>query len=239
MSRHFVLPSLLGLALAWVSPACDCSPSAGSPPCAAKRNAAVFAGVVTYASLTLEEQQAQSISPKNAFQMSRFTIEEDFSGIGTVEITLRTPGSSAACGYIFQRGRRYLVFATKTEQPNVWTTSICSRTSRLGSQRADLDLSYLRNLRKPGDHAVVWGIAHYGSQGLYDSPAVGIRVSLLTQCGIKEVLTDLNGVFEFTELARGRYSLGLPTFPDYSREIETKANGCEAVNFPLPIQQRR
>jgi hypothetical protein len=54
-----------------------------------------------------------------------------------------------------------------------------------------------------------------------------------------EVLTDFNGVFEFTELARGRYRLGLPTYPGYRREIETKANGCEAFNFPSPRSIKR
>jgi len=180
----------------------------------------VFVGLVTYASLTVEEQRSRSVSPLNPYQMVNFTIEEDFTGIGKTKLTLRT--QTVACGYSFESGQRYLVFATRTGQPGLWTTSICSRTTRLGSKRADRDLAYLRSLRKPGEHAVVWGFVYYGSPGLYDGPVDRIRVRLFAQGQVREDVTDDNGVFEFTDLAKGHYRLELPTRPENTRDVEVK-----------------
>lgn len=50
------------------------------------------------------------------------------------EITLYTPSQSAACGFSFERGRNYFVYANNSQSNipgNILTTNLCTRTKTL------------------------------------------------------------------------------------------------------------
>jgi hypothetical protein len=127
-----------------------------------------------------------------------------------------------------------LVFITPTEERDVWTTSICSRTAPLESERARRNLEYFRSLSKPGDHGVIWGLFFYGDPGGFDGPATGIRVRLAGAGRANETVTDQNGVFDFSELPKGHYTLDVSASQDSKREVEVGAYGCESADFLLP-----
>ncbi|WP_129676899.1 hypothetical protein [Candidatus Chloroploca sp. Khr17] len=51
------------------------------------------------------------------------------------QVTLTTPGSSAACGFPFEEGEQYLIYAQTTD--GQLTTDLCSRTARFDATRED------------------------------------------------------------------------------------------------------
>ena len=55
---------------------------------------------------------------------------------GGANVTVRTAGNSAACGFAFTKGRHYLVYASESDG-QLWT-SICSRTASVSRARDDL-----------------------------------------------------------------------------------------------------
>ncbi len=67
-----------------------------------------------------------------------FQLLEIFRGPreGVVE-TMRPP---SMCGYFFEVGREYLVFAHRGQHKQVWETSICSRTQLLTEAGSDIQL---------------------------------------------------------------------------------------------------
>lgn len=61
-----------------------------------------------------------------------------WKGDADKEIKVRTAGSSAACGYPFQKGTTYLVYAVRDEADPL-RVSLCSRTAPVDAAKEDLD----------------------------------------------------------------------------------------------------
>ena len=78
-----------------------------------------------------------------------FSITKVFKGGTDAEQTLQTPSDSAACGYEFTKGEKYLVFANRWGDETVGplTVSLCSMT-QLESE-ADDELVDLEDLTTP------------------------------------------------------------------------------------------
>jgi hypothetical protein len=103
MTCRILVLIILASAFGCSSSACECGPQAASPPCARARTAGVFAGVVTYASPSLEEQQAQGAKPINPFQTFRLAVEEDLSGLTRLRSLSGRPYIPAPAGTAFGR----------------------------------------------------------------------------------------------------------------------------------------
>jgi hypothetical protein len=72
----------------------------------------------------------------------KFKVEIMWKGISTKEIVIRTAEHSAMCGFNFEVGNKYLVYAGgKSENLQ---TNICTRTSA-----QDADAKYLNKIKKP------------------------------------------------------------------------------------------
>lgn len=56
-------------------------------------------------------------------------------------VTVRTANESAACGYGFKRGERYLIYATEDGDGDKrqWHTSTCTRTKSLDEAKAEIE----------------------------------------------------------------------------------------------------
>jgi hypothetical protein len=137
------LTTLTGLMLvpageAW---ACQCVPS-GPPWQNAFQVDAVFAATVR--SISALPDDALPLRPGEARipQTVRveFTDVVAFRGVQTPTVSVLTAGSSAACGYEFKPGTRYLVYASRAAGAKQLFTGICSRTRLL--QDADEDLRF-------------------------------------------------------------------------------------------------
>ncbi len=67
----------------------------------------------------------------------KFDVERTWKGSLGKNAVVLTETGSAACGYAFQAGERYLVY-TYTFGEETLNTSICNRTARLADAQADL-----------------------------------------------------------------------------------------------------
>lgn len=101
--------------------ACSCAPYESTED-AYEAADAVFVGEVT----DFEGSNGNSIDNRDV----EFSIEQVFKGDTNIEQTLETPSDSAACGYNFEEGESYLVFANRWGEETVGplTVSLCSMT---------------------------------------------------------------------------------------------------------------
>ena len=111
--------------------ACSCNTN---PPSEAFENsAAVFIGTV--------ENIERGGSPNSMIGSYnvQFSVEEAWKGLHDSQATVTTSDNDGACGYDFQRGVKYLVYAYGSEES--LQTGICNRTQPVAD--AYEDLAYL------------------------------------------------------------------------------------------------
>lgn len=73
----------------------------------------------------------------------KLKVKESWKGKFVREVTIRTAQDSATCGYKFEVGKKYLVYAAGEE--NNLRTDICTRTSLL---KPNEDVSILNKIKK-------------------------------------------------------------------------------------------
>lgn len=119
----FALTLILSLAGADAALACSCAPS--PPPKESLQQAsAVFTGTVLAA------------DTRGGISTVRLRVERSWKGARCGEVTVTTAADSATCGYDFQVGQSYLVYADK--QRGKLHVSLCSRTSLTSQAEEDL-----------------------------------------------------------------------------------------------------
>lgn len=129
------LPLLLSAALsaAPCPPAaarCSCVPP-GPPRQALAQAGAVFAGRV----VSVTEPREAPGDPDRPYVEVRIVPERRWKGAAGDTVTVLTPPNSAVCGYAFETGREYLVYAEGGEGLRVF---LCSRTAALADAGEDL-----------------------------------------------------------------------------------------------------
>jgi hypothetical protein len=118
----------MAVAGAGLAQACSCIPP--PPPKKALEQAhAVFSGKVT----KIEEAGEGELSVT-------LELATTWKGAADKELTLFTANQSAACGYGFEKGKTYLVYAhqIKRGEAKVLETNICTRTALLADAKDDL-----------------------------------------------------------------------------------------------------
>lgn len=110
--------------------ACSCAPPE-SPSAELGRASAVFSGRVVQVRGRKDGGRAPGMV-EAVFEVSRV-----WKGGAGGQVSVYTNSDSAACGYAFEAGRSYLVYAYGGG--GRFTTGICSRTKRLEDAGADLD----------------------------------------------------------------------------------------------------
>jgi hypothetical protein len=166
--------------------------------------------------------------------------------------------SADDCGYNFQKGETYLVYADNDEETDRIDTSICTRTKRLTD--AGPDLAYLYYRENGGDASTrlegfvtdeaLQDLPHFADA--VRSPVPGVVVELSSEVKSTGVLlyarTGSDGRFVFDGLAEGKYSL-IPFGADYPAEVVRLAdptqfsvdkNSCarEVLAVPKPNPKR-
>lgn len=206
MSITLRLVALTLLALAGAALRADaCSCLTLAQPCEAAFQAdVVFSGVVR----GIEGIGAESGFP-SAYRVSLEVID-GFRGVEGPTVTIVTPTDSAACGYHFVQGERYLVYAD--EAGGELRAGICSRTQPLAAAAADL--AFLKTLAGPAPAgARVFGRVRHDATdlsgarlGAYDLPA-DLTIALTGPAGTREVRPDADGDYELTGLPTGSYEM--------------------------------
>lgn len=141
---------LNSLFLALPQPAYACSCVGPTPPADAFRDSgAVFTGRVTNLATAI---QIPFITPALArlgiftsdpwnTRQAALTVTRSWKGVATTQITVRTGQGGGDCGYGFQEGHEYLIYAYQSN--NNWITNICTRTAPTAFAGAADDFTYL------------------------------------------------------------------------------------------------
>ncbi|MGA3017019.1 MAG: carboxypeptidase-like regulatory domain-containing protein [Bryobacteraceae bacterium] len=153
------------------------------------------------------------------------------------------------CGFDFQTGETYLVYADSDEDTNIMETDSCTRTRRLSDAGGDLAYLYFYKERKAAS-ARLEGFTTFDT--LYqvkqrdadkiDSPVPGVTVGLKSASGMRYTHSDPSGKFLFDGLEAGDYQLSgyAPGFPDTvkllsgPKRFHIDARGCSNQVLLIP-----
>lgn len=118
------------LAVAPAAEACTCAPP-GEPRAELEHADAVFSGRVVDVETGEQERGFRRLAV-------RFALDAVWKGVPEgAEATVWTAEQSAACGYSFEPGEEYLVYAYESDSGEL-TTSLCTRNAPLSRAAADL-----------------------------------------------------------------------------------------------------
>lgn len=228
--------------------ACSCVHFAGPCDQGWKSGDVIFLGRVV--SITLPPGADPNVPTS---KIAHFVISDGFRGTVDAgkEAIVYTGSGAGDCGYPFEVGVSYLVYATPRKDG--FETGICSETApavRVGGA--------LRELRALRDHAVsddLFGTLALHPRGngwadLVDSqPLRGVPVTAVEKTGRRfSAISDDSGAYAFTKLPAARYRIEV-NLPAGLVSGEKEANrqypldlpvhgeqrtGCRADSFPLP-----
>jgi len=153
------------------------------------------------------------------------------------EESLEVWTDSGDCGYDFQEGETYLVYADEDEETDRINTSVCYRNRRLSD--AGDDLAYLFFYKNGGDESArLEGFVT--SDELYQRdldkahdpekvklPAAGVILELNSGQGRRYTESDRDGRFVFDGLAGGEYSISVydAGYPEVVKLLAGPARG--------------
>ena len=125
---YWIIAAILLFAPTASAYACSCTetPSVQSSFDAAS---AVFLGEVTIIANNVAQLPQNQVT---------FVVREQFKGEAKAQLELRTASIPTACGYPFQVGEQYVVYAE--ESAGGLRTSLCSRTRRVEDAHEDLTI---------------------------------------------------------------------------------------------------
>lgn len=226
--------------------ACSCF-AAGAPCQAFWNSSAVFSAEVQKVNvITPERVLADGTKSYGPRRREVFvSVIEAFSGLSAEKaVQINTGGGGGDCGYDFQEGRQYLIYAYKNPQTGALSTGICTRTQLL--EKATADLEYLRSLptAKPGSTIYGKVVQRYVRKEdepyREPKPLENIRLTLEKTGGGKtiEIRTDVEGAYRLENLTSGEYKIRIDTPAGlWGGSGESKVmvfdKGCAASYFVL------
>jgi hypothetical protein len=188
--------------------ACEC-PEGGVSICQEYwRTDVVFLGtVVGSAKIAINEGDY-----KYDQRLVRFEVVATFRGDQKAKAEIVTGLGGGDCGYRFNEGETYLVYARRNRQDQRLYTSTCTRTRPLS--RAAEDLEYIRNLPYTYAGAVIFGKINKHNYKAKEGEDFSLPVSFADLIIEGESLriearTDEQGGYRITGLAPGAYTVKL------------------------------
>jgi hypothetical protein len=251
-TRNLVTLAFAGALIVWHSDralACSCQ-SPGEPCQNAFQADGVFAGTVR--SISPVPDNLPPLRPGE--ERLATTLRVEFENIERFTIPLAattsvlTPGSGPACGYHFEVGKRYLVYASYgQEDKKVLVTGICSRTRPIAE--ADEDVRFLRSIPLlNASRGRIYGAVTHGERNLAtgdwtDAPVANVLVAASGPGMAIDAWTDAAGRYEL-RVPPGDYEVTAFPPPLYSNRylhqtarLRTAA-ACFAVDFGLRFDGR-
>jgi hypothetical protein len=173
----------------------------------------------------------------------RFTVKTAYRGDEDEDETVDVWTPFGDCGYDFQTGETYLVFAGDDEESGAISTESCSGTKRLSD--AGGDLAYLYFFENNGDDSArLDGFAtsnelHQMDATHTQAPVAGVTVELKSEHGSRFTESGADGKFVFDGLAAGEYSVAAygPGYPKTvqlvagPQHVRVDAKGCAAATL--------
>ena len=269
IARILVLAVFASVALTEVQ-GCTCA-FGGGPACQEawrETTDAVLLGRVE----KIESASGSVGSPPGAMSMTmmgsmlRVTIavEEAYRGPSAKTIEVFTASSSAACGYSFREGQKYLIYAIADAKSGQLLVSLCSATKP--AEYADKDLAYLRSLPSLAPTSAIVGTAwrythdpnfkpkfqpslmdHYRppeQEYMAMKPEPGFTVQARALDGTEHTaIVDDEGNWRIPDLSPGRYTLhpqireGVYIYPFFAK-VDIAPKGCAQVDIRLESNGR-
>ena len=177
---------------------------------------AVFSGQVTEIKDTPAKPASSSDSKFSSMfrkKTVRFAVNESFRGIEERSVELETGMGGGDCGFAFESGQSYLIYAYRIRETGKLATGICTRTQLLS--KASEDLEYFRGLKDAKSGGMVYGkVTKYLVRKSDDDykpnpPLQNIRLTFLGKENTYEALTDEKGEYRLSSLQAGEYKMRL------------------------------
>jgi hypothetical protein len=156
------------------------------------------------------------------------------------------------CGYDFQPGETYLVYASNDEETNIMETDSCTRTKRLSDAGSDLAYLYFyRDHKNPAGR--LEGFTTFDPRyqvqphdpDQIGSPAPGVTIELKSESGSRYTTSDPSGRFIFDGLEAGDFKVAAYAsgFPESiklvagPKQVHLEARGCasQVLWIPKPV----
>ena len=205
MKIKLFLIALLFLCCAAKTRACTCS-DYEVPSCAEYWRAKfVFVAQVTSISSRGDKYQlppdaAGGSRIGNEVKVAQLRIEQVLRGEISGNV-LSFVGNGADCLVDYQKGRRYLIFATSKDPTGLIATSICSGSAKIGNR----DAEYVDKVRAFGAQPTVSILGRV--QDGNERPLPGIKVSVESNGQLQTILTDQKGEYHFPTVANGQFDV--------------------------------
>jgi hypothetical protein len=222
MRNSLAFNLLIGILLiAWSATesfACSCNRTP-NPPCRFYwQTPVIFEGtVIKFVSI---ENNPNGFENRKA----KFRVESPYKGIGKKEIEIYTGDGGSDCGFPFQVGKRYLVYAYG--ENSYLSTNYCGRTRAIENAKEDFD--YFAQLPSMKSGVMIYGSLKkyafgYGEDEDFGltKPIAGIPIKIK---GKKSILlrTDKNGNFKVSDFPAGTYLIE-PVLPkNLTLSVHTK-----------------
>ena len=161
------------------------------------------------------------------------SVVESLKGIAGQEIIVRTQSQSSACGFEFEDGSEYLVFAYSKK--GEWWTDHCTRTHKIESVNDDADVQWIHGVAKAPQGGTIFGTIQSFSPADRDVfPLSNIKVDVNGPIS-KAIITDTSGHFRMTALPPGTYTVSAVAPSGYTAFSPTKVSvndrGCAEASF--------
>src|SRR5262245_57267178 len=170
-----------------------------------------------------------------------FSIHRALRGITGLEATVHTGKGGGDCGFRFQRGMTYVVYASRTSA-GLLETGICTRTEALSA--ATDDLRFFETLPANAAGARVFGVVVHNEVPLdggivKGGPIPDVLLTLRGPNGIREARTDAQGRYDMSGIQPGKYELTTVPPSEFSGRHTTRVvdlpdvHACHEANLSL------
>ena len=228
------------MALLFIAPtaaACSCAFGGGAPCQEYWRVDAVFVGTVVSSGMITVEHD----SFKSDMRLLHMTVEQPIRGIKTAKLDVITGLGGGDCGYGFQVGKRYLVYAYRDPKDNHLATNICTRTRPLAE--AEDDLAFVRALPTSGMEGLIFGIVgkrnHDWKEGeQWYKPVPDAEITIESETTQYHTQSDAKGNFRVEKVLPGKYLVKLKLPPGLIRNALLKDEGATTVENEINVAAR-
>jgi hypothetical protein len=179
-------------------------------------------------------------------QRTRFEVEESFRGPTGDLIEIVSRGIGGSCDYGFADATRYVVFARRAPDGS-WKAFLCGSTAPLteAGEAITFARGSARDLRRGGSVSGSIFAAESTSGGRFGlhSPMTGVTVKIREGTRDYSTRTGLNGLYEFDNVAPGRYTLTVSDSPGVEpippAIVEIKGPGACVLHSVTAVKRPR
>jgi hypothetical protein len=171
-----------------------------------------------------------------------FDVTKVYRGARSSEqVVIHTADQGSACGYAFEQGRDYLVYASAGTNGEL-NTSHCTRTHEVASREDDADIQWMEGLARSPAGGSIFGqirMMRQNQDGGYDTSALARVAVSIKGPDSKTLQSDAEGKFRADGLGAGKYVVSAKApnqytpFADHTVTIKNRA--CAEVDWSTSL----